>query len=56
MAGLEDSRDRQRGVRLADVRLPRYWLVSVIVALLLGGAYRIDLFERLRASARISAK
>lgn len=35
MAGLGDSRDHQRGVRLADVRLPRYWPVSVIAALLL---------------------
>jgi hypothetical protein len=27
--------DKQRGVRLADIRLPRYWPVSVIGALLL---------------------
>lgn len=35
MAALGDSPDHQRGVRLADVRLPRYWLVSVIAGLLL---------------------
>lgn len=27
--------DKQRGVRLADIRLPRYWPLSVIGALLL---------------------
>jgi hypothetical protein len=32
--------DKQRGVRLADIRVPRYWPVSVIGALLLARRQR----------------
>lgn len=35
MIGSVDERDREWGVRLADVRLPRAWPLSVFGALLL---------------------